>query len=74
MKEHCSLPKIIIDIFSCRKKLKKGILLYIHINLASSLLLAMIVFLLGVDRASFNKVKQISSRKEELFPIYLSYV
>ena len=35
-----------------RKKLKKGVLLYIHLNLAIALLLALLVFVAGVETAT----------------------
>ncbi len=44
---------------SFRGKLQKGVLLYIHINLTVSLLLAMIVFVTGVDHATFKKVRSL---------------
>ncbi len=53
---------LLIDVsstFVCRKKLKKGVLLYVHLNLSVALLLAMLVFIVGVDHASFNTVSNI---------------
>jgi len=52
----------------CRKKLKKGVLLYIHFNLALALLLAMVVFVAGVETASFNMVrKDLANTEIEIF-------
>ncbi len=42
-----------------RKKLKKGVLLYVHLNLAISLLLALLIFVFGVDLASSEEVKKM---------------
>ncbi len=36
----------------CRKQLKKGVLIHIHVNLAVALLLSLLIFMFGVDLAS----------------------
>ena len=41
-----------------RKKLKKGVLLHVHVNLAVALLLALLFFVFGVDLAISNSVRQ----------------
>ena len=41
-----------------RKKLKKGVLLHVHVNLAVALLLALLFFVFGVDLATWNSVRQ----------------
>ncbi len=45
---------------SRRKKLNKGVL-YVHLNLAISLLLALLIFVFGVDLASSEEVKKTGS-------------
>jgi len=41
-----------------RKKLKKGVLTHIHANLAVALLLGLLLFVFGVDLATWNIVRQ----------------
>ena len=41
----------------CRKKLNKGVLLYIHINFSVSLSLALAVFVSGIESATSYSVR-----------------
>jgi hypothetical protein len=41
----------------CRKKLKKGVLLHIHLNLCIALLLALVLFVAGIETATVNSVR-----------------
>jgi len=41
---------VVMDL-SCRKKLKKGVLLYVHVNLSAALLLALVIFVGGIETA-----------------------
>lgn len=51
------LPVTLLSLGSlCRKQLNKGVLLYVHLNLSVSLLLALVVFVCGVDTAKENRV------------------
>ena len=45
------------NIIVCRKKLDKGVLLYIHLNLSFSLLLAFLVFVAGLETATSIPVR-----------------
>ena len=49
---HC----FIFDVLSFRKKLNKGVILYVHMNLSLALLLALLVFVVGIEQAAFNAV------------------
>ena len=43
--------------FSHREKLNKGVLLYIHLNLSIALLLALALFVGGIEPATVNEVR-----------------
>ena len=53
----CCAPHLIFF----RKKLKKGVLLYIHLNLAVALLLGLMVFVTGIDTATSLPVSKLVS-------------
>ena len=40
-----------------RKKLRKGVIGYVHVNLALALLLGFVIFMFGVELASWNSVR-----------------
>ena len=49
----------LMDIFYYRRALKKGVLLYIHINFVISLSLALAVFVVGIESATGYNVSDI---------------
>ncbi len=53
----CKGEILYFDSHACRKKLKKGVLLYVHVNMSFSLLLALLVFAFGLETATFNSVR-----------------
>ena len=51
-----SIYKIIVVLGNCRKTLLRGIHNFIHLNLAIALLMGMLVFVGGIERATENEV------------------
>ena len=47
-----SLLSDIYSIHVCRKKLEKGVLLYLHLNLSIALLIGLIIFVAGIETAT----------------------
>ena len=45
----------------CRKQFQKAVLLYIHLNFASSLLLALITFVVGIETATTVEVRLLTA-------------
>ena len=46
--------------FFCRKSLDKGVLLYVHLNLAIALLAALVIFVAGIETADSVNVSSCS--------------
>jgi len=46
-----------------RKSLNKGVLLYVHLNLAIALLIALIIFVAGIETATPVPVSTVHSKR-----------
>jgi len=52
-----------------RKSLNKGVLLYVHLNLAIALLIALIIFVAGIETATPVPVSTVHSKKGLLLAV-----